>query len=55
MPLPLALSVRGSVRVLVIYRISHTNFSQSSPSVSQTLIVKKYIDVQVSGRARLVA
>ena len=54
-PLPLELRIRGSVRILVRYCISHTKLSQSSSLSFRTLIVKNDMDVQVSGRAYLVA
>ena len=53
-PLTLALRVRGSVRVPVRYRISHTNLSQSPLLGSLTLLVKNDMYVQVYGRACLV-
>ena len=55
MPLPLALRIRGRVHVPLRYRISHNNLSQSSSSGYWTLIVNNDMDVQLSGRARLVA
>jgi hypothetical protein len=55
MPLPLALTISGIVRVPLMYLIRWTELVQSSLSVSSFLIVKSAIVVQVSGLARLMA
>jgi hypothetical protein len=56
MPLPLALSISGIVRVRVplMYLIKWTNLFQSSLSGARTLVVRNAIAVQVSDLARLV-
>ena len=55
MPLPLALKIRGIVRVPLMYLIRWTILVQSSLSGSRTLVVKNAITVQVSGLSQLVA
>ena len=54
-PLPLALRVRGSVRVPLMYLIKSTSLDQSSLSGAHTIIVKNAMAMQVSGLDRLVA
>jgi hypothetical protein len=54
MPLPLALSISGIVRVPFMFLIKWTNLFQSSLSGARTLVVRNVIAVQVSGLARLV-
>jgi hypothetical protein len=52
-PLPLALTISGIVRVPMMYLIRWNNLVQSSLSGSRTLVIKNAIVVQVSGISRL--
>ena len=54
MPAPLALRIRGSIKVLQVHFIECTDLIQSSSLGSCTLAVKNAMDVQVSGLAHLV-
>ena len=54
MPLPLALSVKGSRLVPLKYFIKCINYFSSSLSGVLTLVVRNDIEVHVSGLARLV-
>ena len=53
-PLPLALRISGSVRVLLMYLIMWTIVAQSSRSGAQTLVVRNATAVHVSGLVCLV-
>ena len=55
MPLPLALRIRGISFDPLRYLTRCLNFDQSSLSGSLARVVRKVIEVQVSGRAHLVA
>jgi hypothetical protein len=54
MPLQLALSISGMVRVPLMYLIKWTKLFQSSLLGAHTLVVRNAIALQVSGLDRLV-